>query len=277
MATLVARQVRGMKEPVYYYHRTYRVKVAPGDSGKGPGSGASRVKTEEVYLGTAEQVRARCRELPKLRAGTTLGSGGQFPGAEHPVAPSGVGNEEGAAAVFSGGSHVQGIPPILGQGGVDALGLGLVQRLQVRREPDGEGADLAAGDLDAVLAPQLCTDLLALPVVDEARQPDGDLDVIAEEAPRWHQAAQLVGAPGQAGARGPGAAGGTHPHRLAGPDATVGQGDHAVVQGLLDQHPATAAGTGDGGGRDARAHLGHGAQALLAGGLQLPHVFAQRG
>lgn len=39
MASIVARKVRGMKEIAYYYHRTYRVKVAPADSGKGPGSG----------------------------------------------------------------------------------------------------------------------------------------------------------------------------------------------------------------------------------------------
>jgi transposase len=64
VATIVARRVKGMKEPAYYYHRSYRVKVSPADTGKGPGSGPSRVRTEDVYLGTAEDIRAKCRQAP---------------------------------------------------------------------------------------------------------------------------------------------------------------------------------------------------------------------
>lgn len=65
MASIVARKVKGMKQIAYYYHRTYRVKISPSDAGKGPGSGASRVKTEDVYLGTAEDIRAKCRSAPE--------------------------------------------------------------------------------------------------------------------------------------------------------------------------------------------------------------------
>jgi transposase len=68
LATIIARRVKGMKEPVYYYHRTFRVKLSPADSGKGPRSGPSRVKTEDIYLGTAEQVRRKCRGLSQVQA-----------------------------------------------------------------------------------------------------------------------------------------------------------------------------------------------------------------
>ncbi|PSR22498.1 MAG: hypothetical protein C7B45_06670 [Sulfobacillus acidophilus] len=61
MATIVVKHIPGMKEPVYYYQRSYRVKLHPSDAGKGPGSGPSRVKTETIYLGTADHIRDRCR------------------------------------------------------------------------------------------------------------------------------------------------------------------------------------------------------------------------
>ena len=63
MATIVRRQPRGCPEPVYYYHETYRVKINPSDKGKGPGSGKSKVKSRDVYLGTAKQI------LEKIQAG----------------------------------------------------------------------------------------------------------------------------------------------------------------------------------------------------------------
>ena len=61
MATIMAKHIPGMKDPVYYYQWSYRVKQNPRDTGKGPGSGPSRVKTETIYLGTADQIRDRCR------------------------------------------------------------------------------------------------------------------------------------------------------------------------------------------------------------------------
>lgn len=59
MASIVPRKPKGCPRPVYYYHETYRVKVNPSDKGKGPGSGKSKVKSHDVYLGTAEQVMAK--------------------------------------------------------------------------------------------------------------------------------------------------------------------------------------------------------------------------
>lgn len=56
MASIVSRMPKGCKEPVYYYHHTYRVKLDPTSIGKGPGSGPSKVVSEDFYLGTAEEV-----------------------------------------------------------------------------------------------------------------------------------------------------------------------------------------------------------------------------
>lgn len=61
MGKIVAKQLPAHHEPVYYYQHSYRVKIHPGSTGKGPGSGPSQVKTESIYLGTADQVRERCR------------------------------------------------------------------------------------------------------------------------------------------------------------------------------------------------------------------------
>ena len=61
MAKIVAKQLPGHRELIYYYQHSYRVKIHPGSEGKGPGSGPSQVKTESIYLGTADQVRDRCR------------------------------------------------------------------------------------------------------------------------------------------------------------------------------------------------------------------------
>ena len=60
MARIVEKLLPGHRTPVYYYQHSYRIKLRPEDRGKGPNSGPSRVKTESVYLGTAEQIRDRC-------------------------------------------------------------------------------------------------------------------------------------------------------------------------------------------------------------------------
>ena len=61
VARIVEKRLPGHRTPVYYYQHSYRIKLQPEDRGKGPNSGPSRVKTESVYLGTAEQIRDRCR------------------------------------------------------------------------------------------------------------------------------------------------------------------------------------------------------------------------
>lgn len=48
----------------YYYTRSYRVKVNPGDKGRVRGTGKSRVLTEKIYLGKAEDVLKRLKEGP---------------------------------------------------------------------------------------------------------------------------------------------------------------------------------------------------------------------
>lgn len=58
MASIVKRQPKGCPRPVYYYHETYRVH-GPNDE---PGGRKSKVKSRDVYLGTAEQVLSKIRD-----------------------------------------------------------------------------------------------------------------------------------------------------------------------------------------------------------------------
>ncbi len=53
------------KHRYYYYSRSHRVKLDPGASGKTRGSGKSRVVSEQVYLGTAEDVLQKLRSQQK--------------------------------------------------------------------------------------------------------------------------------------------------------------------------------------------------------------------
>lgn len=46
----------------YYYKHSVRVKLDPQSTGKHAGSGKSRVKTENIYLGKAEDILQRFRE-----------------------------------------------------------------------------------------------------------------------------------------------------------------------------------------------------------------------
>lgn len=62
VATIVRRQPKGCPEPVYYYHETYRVKVSSSQKGKRPGSGKSKVKSRDIYLGTASQVLRKLQQ-----------------------------------------------------------------------------------------------------------------------------------------------------------------------------------------------------------------------
>ncbi|MCL6596944.1 MAG: IS1634 family transposase [Firmicutes bacterium] len=77
LATIVARR-RGRKL-VYYYHETYRVKIAAADRSSGDkrrGSGPSRVVTREIYLGTAERLAELARSgggRPKRVASRAFG------------------------------------------------------------------------------------------------------------------------------------------------------------------------------------------------------------
>lgn len=67
MATgrLVPKRRPGTKSTYWAWQHSYRVKVDPRDraSGKkGPGSGKSRVVTDEIYLGTADEILRKIRE-----------------------------------------------------------------------------------------------------------------------------------------------------------------------------------------------------------------------
>lgn len=52
------------KRTYYLYSQSYREKIDQGDSGKVRGTGKSRVRTMQVWLGTAEEILARFQENP---------------------------------------------------------------------------------------------------------------------------------------------------------------------------------------------------------------------
>ena len=73
MATIIKRTIGG--RDYYYYTRSYRVKDSPKANGKARGSGKSRVRTEQIYLGTAEDVirRIQSQQSPEKVRTTSFG------------------------------------------------------------------------------------------------------------------------------------------------------------------------------------------------------------
>lgn len=60
MATIIKRTINGRN--YYYISRSYRVKEPGSAPGKGPWSGKSRVRSEQVYLGTVEEVLRKIQQ-----------------------------------------------------------------------------------------------------------------------------------------------------------------------------------------------------------------------
>ena len=57
MATIVARRPHPNGEVHYYYHSAHREKISPSDRGqRGPGSGPSKVVSQDIHLGTADSI-----------------------------------------------------------------------------------------------------------------------------------------------------------------------------------------------------------------------------
>lgn len=65
MPSITTKVKKNSTSKYYYYSHSYRVKVDPQADGKGRGSGKSRVITEEVYLGTADEVLRKCQARPE--------------------------------------------------------------------------------------------------------------------------------------------------------------------------------------------------------------------
>ena len=65
MPSITTKTKKGSSSKYYYYSHSYRVKLEPKALGKGRGSGKSRVVTEEVYLGTVEDVLRKCQGNPE--------------------------------------------------------------------------------------------------------------------------------------------------------------------------------------------------------------------
>lgn len=68
MGTLKKKQPPGCPKPVYYHREVFREKINPEDCGKGKGrgSGPSRVRTKDTYLGTADMILTAVKEKPQL-------------------------------------------------------------------------------------------------------------------------------------------------------------------------------------------------------------------
>ena len=65
MATIVARRPHPNGEVHYYYHSARREKVSPSDrGGRGPGSGPSKVVSQDIHLGTADSILTAIKKGP---------------------------------------------------------------------------------------------------------------------------------------------------------------------------------------------------------------------
>lgn len=60
----ITKQKRGSSTR-YLYTESFREKLDPSDSGKVKGTGKSKVRTRQVWLGTAEEILAKFQERPK--------------------------------------------------------------------------------------------------------------------------------------------------------------------------------------------------------------------
>ncbi len=140
------------------------------------------------------------------------------------------------------------------------------------QEAGSQGADLAAGEVQALLPSERVADLLALTMLQKAQAADAHLDVIAIGAPRGNEPGQLCGATGQRAPGGPPAATRAGQHGLAGADGAVGQRDHAPLYRLLHQHPAPTARAGSARGLGGSTHLAQRVQRLLPSDLQREHL-----
>lgn len=67
VGTLKKKQPPGCPKPVYYHREVFREKINPEDRSKGKerGSGPSRVRTKDTYLGTADMILKAVREKPQ--------------------------------------------------------------------------------------------------------------------------------------------------------------------------------------------------------------------
>jgi len=181
----------------------------------------------------------------------------KLPRAENPRLPAGVGDEPGAPSVFARRIDVQGVATLARQRLGQARRELAVQGLEVGQKAGGEGADLAAGESEAVFPPQQVADFGTLAMLHETLQAHEDLDVVAVDRSGGDQGTERGGTPRDLGARGLSAAG--------------------VSDRLLHHQRTAAAGTGLGRGLYGHHDLGTCGHRLLLSGPQLAHLVAKRG
>ena len=201
----------------------------------------------------------------------------KLPRAENPRLPAGVGDEPGAPSVFARRIDVQGVATLARQRLGQARRELAVQGLEVGQKAGGEGADLAAGESEAVFPPQQVADFGTLAMLHETLQAHEDLDVVAVDRSGGDQGTERGGTPRDLGARGLSAAGGTDPDRFPGGEDPVGESGAGVSDRLLHHQRTAAAGTGLGRGLYGHHDLGTCGHRLLLSGPQLAHLVAKRG
>ena len=65
MGTLKKKQPPGCPKAVYYHREVFREKINPRGKGKRRGSGPSRVRRKDTYLGTADMLLQAVKEKPQ--------------------------------------------------------------------------------------------------------------------------------------------------------------------------------------------------------------------
>jgi hypothetical protein len=112
---------------------------------------------------------------------------------------------------------------------------------EVLEESEGQGADLAAGGGYPLLG-EFGADLLALFVVDEARQTDEDLDVVAKDPAGRHEPRKVLGTYRDERPRWMSTARRADANRLVGDETSMLEGDHVSRVRLLNYGRPEAAG-----------------------------------
>ena len=171
-------------------------------------------------------------------------------------------------------SRCSGQPPSCSRAGAQLRRVRLVECLQIGEEAAAKDTDLTGRQVDAALR-ERGADLLALPVLDEAREPDEDDHVVADGALGRQAGGQGLGALGD---ERPvlAAAGRAHVRRLAGHERSVFESDAVAPERLLHVHEPAAHRAGPRRGLDRHQHAAGGAHVPLPQRVQERHLLSQR-
>jgi len=176
--------------------------------------------------------------LPKCGEGKVRSLRGDLPGSQHPLAPARHHHQQRAAPGLIGGVDVKWPAAIRFERGLQQPGSGSMEPGEVAGEASRQNAHFTGRDRNAGLE-QICLDLLALTVVQEALFADEDHHVIADDAV-GHQRFRYAGSSqGDQGTRRPATTCRADVNGLHGPEGPVLQCRALSRGGLLDLHRTT--------------------------------------